>query len=457
MAGLLSNHEEGKQVGRGRRSRGPRGGNDDHVDELNGQENDQGVGANGGVEGVNGNVGGVNGGENVRKVLVNGNRVGCSYKECLACNPKEYDGKGGVVVLTRWIEKMESVQVMSGCSIDQKVKYTAGSFVGKALTWWNSQIRILSRELETELWNHAIVSAGHAAYTDRFHELAGNGSIKMVEKRGNMDEPSMDKNDRDDNKRTRIGNSFATTGNPDGFSFKMTVWSRDSACISQKEGKSKGQLLCNAEDKAECKKLKKELEEAKFSNTLLYDVPIVEPNQHGDVPVVPDLVLVDEDEDPKEEEFEKEEEPQEEEDDMEVDIKEDENEQELTYPYKEEDDNEPKMTYPYEEVRPLNPLPPAFESEPEDVIKVKDTVESEDKTIPASVHEIASLSRRLCGRETTHSLVKKKGKEKDEYHGKLILDLGNKVRSSMEEETAGMKIWLKSLAMLKKKKMSVKS
>ncbi|GJS45026.1 putative reverse transcriptase domain-containing protein [Tanacetum coccineum] len=63
---------------------------------------------------------------------------------------------------------------MSGCSIDQKVKYTAGSFVGKALTWWNSQIRTLSQEvnLETELWNHAMMGAGHAAYTDTFHELA---------------------------------------------------------------------------------------------------------------------------------------------------------------------------------------------------------------------------------------------------------------------------------------------
>ncbi|GJX11223.1 hypothetical protein Tco_0201082 [Tanacetum coccineum] len=39
------------------------------------------------------------------------------------------------------------------------------------------------------------------------------------------------------------------------------------------------------------------------------DVPVVEPNQHDDVPVVPEPVLVDEDEDPKEEEFEEEEEP----------------------------------------------------------------------------------------------------------------------------------------------------
>ncbi|GJR14214.1 hypothetical protein Tco_0796866 [Tanacetum coccineum] len=47
---------------------------------------------------------------------------------------------------TRWIEKMESVQDMSGCRDSQKVKYTAGSFVGKALTWWNSQIHTQGRE-----------------------------------------------------------------------------------------------------------------------------------------------------------------------------------------------------------------------------------------------------------------------------------------------------------------------
>ncbi|GKF21842.1 reverse transcriptase domain-containing protein, partial [Tanacetum coccineum] len=183
---------------------------------------------------------------------------------------------------------------MSGCSIDQKVKYTAGSFVGKALTWLNSQICTLSREvtvsmsrndfkimmiqefclshemqnLESELWNHAMIRAGHAAYTDRFHELSRlvphlvtlesrmieryvyglalqirgmvattepktiqkavqisgeltdeavrNGSIKKVKKRGNVGEPKKDKYGRDDNKRTRTGNAFATTVNPVG-------------------------------------------------------------------------------------------------------------------------------------------------------------------------------------------------------------------------------------------------
>nr|GEY91265.1 putative reverse transcriptase domain-containing protein [Tanacetum cinerariifolium] len=142
------------RVGRGGRGRRPKEGNDERVDDLNGQENDQGM-----------------------DVIVNGNWVGCSYKEFLACNPKEYDGKGGVVVLTRWIEKMKSVQDMSGCSVDQKVKYNIGSFV----------------------------VAG--ALTD---EAVRNRSIKKVEKRGNVGEPSKDKNGRDDNKRTRTGNAFAT-------------------------------------------------------------------------------------------------------------------------------------------------------------------------------------------------------------------------------------------------------
>ncbi|GKD43108.1 hypothetical protein Tco_1267753, partial [Tanacetum coccineum] len=143
----------GVRVGRGGRGRRLKEGSNERVDDLNSQGNDQGLRANGGIKGVNGNIERVNGvgnqgnvgnhngnvvnenvQENIGNVIVNGNRVGCSYKEFLAYNLKEYDGKGGAVVLTRWIEKIESVHDMSGCCIAKKVKYTAGSFVGKALT-----------------------------------------------------------------------------------------------------------------------------------------------------------------------------------------------------------------------------------------------------------------------------------------------------------------------------------
>nr|GFA70598.1 reverse transcriptase domain-containing protein [Tanacetum cinerariifolium] len=51
----------------------------------------------------------------VRSVNVGNGRNGCSYKEFMACNIKDYDGKGGAIVYTRWIKKKESVQYMSGC------------------------------------------------------------------------------------------------------------------------------------------------------------------------------------------------------------------------------------------------------------------------------------------------------------------------------------------------------
>ncbi|GJW19203.1 putative reverse transcriptase domain-containing protein [Tanacetum coccineum] len=127
------------------------------------------------------------------------------------------------------------------------------------------------------------VGAGHAGYTDRFHELGRlvpylvtlesrmieryvyglalqirrmvaatepktiqkavqisgaltdeavrNGSIKKVEKRGNVGEPSKDRSGRDDNKRTRTVNAFATTVNPVGRENTGT-WPKCTTCNS---------------------------------------------------------------------------------------------------------------------------------------------------------------------------------------------------------------------------------
>ncbi|GKA46504.1 putative reverse transcriptase domain-containing protein, partial [Tanacetum coccineum] len=57
------------------------------------------------------------------------------------------------------------------------------------------------------------------------------GSIKKVEKRGNVGEPSKDKNGKDDNKRTRTGNIFSTTVNPVGRE-NMGTWSKCTTCNS---------------------------------------------------------------------------------------------------------------------------------------------------------------------------------------------------------------------------------
>ncbi|GJW14794.1 putative reverse transcriptase domain-containing protein [Tanacetum coccineum] len=62
-------------------------------------------------------------------------------------------------------------------------------------------------------------------------EAVRNGSIKKVEKRGNAGEPSKDKNGRDDNKRTRTGNVFATTANPVGRE-NAGAWPKCTTCNS---------------------------------------------------------------------------------------------------------------------------------------------------------------------------------------------------------------------------------
>ncbi|GJY75906.1 reverse transcriptase domain-containing protein [Tanacetum coccineum] len=145
--------------------------------------------------------------------------TGYCYKEFLACNPKDFDDH-------------------------QKVKYTSGSLIGKALTWWNTQVQTRGREavvgmtwedfkalmreeffpnnkmqkLESEFWCHAMIRGMVAAteptiiqstilkaevLTDK---AIRNGSLKKnSKKRANAEVPSKDMNVKGDNKRSRTG------------------------------------------------------------------------------------------------------------------------------------------------------------------------------------------------------------------------------------------------------------
>nr|GEW82259.1 reverse transcriptase domain-containing protein [Tanacetum cinerariifolium] len=107
----------------------------------------------------------------------NGRNNGCSYKVFLPCNPRDYDGKGGAIALTRWIEKMEPVTEYNGCAENQKAR---GRETAMTMTW--VQFKALHVEefcqsnemekLKSKFWNHTVVGANHSGYTDRFHELA---------------------------------------------------------------------------------------------------------------------------------------------------------------------------------------------------------------------------------------------------------------------------------------------
>nr|GEV08935.1 reverse transcriptase domain-containing protein [Tanacetum cinerariifolium] len=164
----------------------------------------------------------------------------CSYKKFMACKPKEFDGKGGAVAYIRWVEKMESVQDMSGCGDHQK---TRGRSATVDMTWEN--FKVLMREeyypsnemqrLETKFWNHSMVGAGHSVYTGRFHELVRlvpylvTSETERIERyiyglalqirvrnealKRNGGESSKEGNVKGDINRAKTGNVFATTTN----------------------------------------------------------------------------------------------------------------------------------------------------------------------------------------------------------------------------------------------------
>ncbi|GKA50729.1 putative reverse transcriptase domain-containing protein, partial [Tanacetum coccineum] len=77
--------------------------------------------------GNGGNGGGGNG---------NGGNNGCTFKAFQSCNPKEYDGKGGAIVLTRWrSSRWENVIDNSGCAENQKVEFWAYSLKSATKYW----------------------------------------------------------------------------------------------------------------------------------------------------------------------------------------------------------------------------------------------------------------------------------------------------------------------------------
>ncbi|GKB00983.1 putative reverse transcriptase domain-containing protein [Tanacetum coccineum] len=122
----------------------------------------------------------------------------CSYSEFLKCKPLDFKGTEGVVGLTRWFEKMESVFSISNCTTASQVKFATCTLQDDALTWWNSHVKTTTPEaahampwatlkkmmtdkycprgeikkIETEMWNLKVKGTDVVAYSRRFQQLA---------------------------------------------------------------------------------------------------------------------------------------------------------------------------------------------------------------------------------------------------------------------------------------------
>nr|GEX13482.1 putative reverse transcriptase domain-containing protein [Tanacetum cinerariifolium] len=71
----------------------------------------------------------------------------CTYTDFLKCQPMSFQGIEGVVGLTRWLKKMESVFQISNCTVAFRVKFASCILQGSALTWWKSHMRVVGQDV----------------------------------------------------------------------------------------------------------------------------------------------------------------------------------------------------------------------------------------------------------------------------------------------------------------------
>nr|GFC20278.1 reverse transcriptase domain-containing protein [Tanacetum cinerariifolium] len=70
----------------------------------------------------------------------------CSYQDFMKCQPLYFKGTEGVVELTQWFERMETVFRISNCLAENQTKFATCTLLAGALTWWNSHVRIVGSD-----------------------------------------------------------------------------------------------------------------------------------------------------------------------------------------------------------------------------------------------------------------------------------------------------------------------
>ncbi|GKF59499.1 hypothetical protein Tco_0176285, partial [Tanacetum coccineum] len=56
-------------------------------------------------------------------------------------------GTKGVVELTQWFERMETVFCISNCTMENQINFATCTFLGSAQTWWNSHVRTIGHDV----------------------------------------------------------------------------------------------------------------------------------------------------------------------------------------------------------------------------------------------------------------------------------------------------------------------
>ncbi|GJT82071.1 reverse transcriptase domain-containing protein [Tanacetum coccineum] len=124
--------------------------------------------------------------------------LGVQLQDFMKCKPLYFKGTEGVVELTQWFERMETVFRISNCSVENQIKFSTCTLLAGALTWWNSHVMTVThdvayamtwvdlrkkmtdkycprnemKKLKAELWNLKVIGTDVVKYNQRFQELA---------------------------------------------------------------------------------------------------------------------------------------------------------------------------------------------------------------------------------------------------------------------------------------------
>ncbi|GJR77679.1 hypothetical protein Tco_0090044 [Tanacetum coccineum] len=122
----------------------------------------------------------------------------CTYPNFMKCKPLYFKGTEGVVELTQWFERMETVFHISNCTVENQIKFATCTLLRSALTWWNAHVRTVGhdvtyamtwtkvkkmmtdkycpkgeiKKLEVEMWNLKVKGTNVVGYNQCFQELA---------------------------------------------------------------------------------------------------------------------------------------------------------------------------------------------------------------------------------------------------------------------------------------------
>ncbi|GJV72672.1 hypothetical protein Tco_1492667 [Tanacetum coccineum] len=129
-------------------------GNRGHGGNRNGENGGNGNGGSGGNRnggnGGNGNEGNRenrNGNRNRNRGMNYGGLMPvareCTFQDFLKCKTHNFSGTEGVVGLTNWFEKIETVFNISNCPSKYQVKYATCILQDNDLTWWNTHKRTI--------------------------------------------------------------------------------------------------------------------------------------------------------------------------------------------------------------------------------------------------------------------------------------------------------------------------